>query len=420
MNMLKVKNLVLAILLMMCFSWTLCDGAVLTQQPPDTDGIDTDGDGIADNDNIFMHMTAGDGFVNMADGRLQYMFGFSDANGIADANVLNEKMLEGEFPGPTIVVREGQKLYLTLTNTGMMVRPDLFDPHTIHWHGFPQAASIFDGVPDASISINMMSSLTYFYNVLEPGTYMWHCHVEATEHMQMGMLCQLYVEPKQNLWHIDNPGDPLPGPGSFPHEAGFKYAYNDGDGSTFYDVDKPIQLASFDPDFHDASLTVQPLPFALMDDKYPMINGRGYPLTVDPNVFTSTANDIGFKAHESQKINALIEAVVGDKILLRLSSLSTTSYHTVRALGIPMQIVGTGSRILRGPEPSPGVAGIDLYHEVSSITLGGGEAYDIILNTTNVTAGTYFLYSTNLDHLSNNTEDYGGMMTEIRLTDPPI
>ena len=85
-----------------------------------------------------------------------------------------------------------------------------------------------------------------------------------------------------------------------------------------------------------------------------------------------------------------------------------------------MQIVGTGSRILRGPEPSPGVAGIDLYHEVSSITLGGGEAYDIILNTTNVTAGTYFLYSTNLDHLSNNTEDYGGMMTEIRLTDPPI
>jgi FtsP/CotA-like multicopper oxidase with cupredoxin domain len=150
-----------------------------------------------------------------------------------------------------------------------------------------------------------------------------------------------------------------------------------------------------------------------MDDKYPMINGRGYPLTVDPNVFSSTANiELGFKSHESQKINALVEAVVGEKILLRLSSLSTTSYHTIRALGLPMQIVGTGSRILRGP------AGDDLYYDVSSVTLGGGEAYDVIIDTTGITAGTYFLYSTNLDHLSNNTEDYGGMMTEIRLTDP--
>jgi FtsP/CotA-like multicopper oxidase with cupredoxin domain len=53
-------------------------------------------------------------------------------------------------------------------------------------------------VPDASISINMGATLTYFYNVVEPGTYMYHCHVEATEHMQMGMLGNLYVRPVQN------------------------------------------------------------------------------------------------------------------------------------------------------------------------------------------------------------------------------
>ena len=28
---------------------------------------------------------------------------------------------------------------------------------------------------------------------------------------------------------------------------------------------------------------------------------------------------------------------------------------------------------------------------------------------------TYFLYSTNLNFLSNDTEDFGGMMTEIRI-----
>ena len=44
----------------------------------------------------------------------------------------------------------------------------------------------------------MGSSLTYYYLNNDPGTYMYHCHVEATEHMQMGMLGSLYVDPIQN------------------------------------------------------------------------------------------------------------------------------------------------------------------------------------------------------------------------------
>jgi hypothetical protein len=48
--------------------------------------------------------------------------------------------------------------------------------------------------------------------------------------------------------------------------------------------------------------------------------------------------------------------------------------------------------------------------------LGGGEARDVILDTLDVAPGTYFMYSTNLDHLNNNAEDFGGMMTEIRIS----
>ena len=40
-------------------SWAGAD--VFTQCPADTDGIDTDGDGIADNDHICIHLAAGDG-----------------------------------------------------------------------------------------------------------------------------------------------------------------------------------------------------------------------------------------------------------------------------------------------------------------------------------------------------------------------
>ena len=374
---------------------------IFSQCPPDLDGMDTDGDGIANNDHVCIHVTSGDGFINMADGRIQYMFGFHDVTGVPDSQVMETGMLAANFPAPTIVVKEGQKLYLGNSNVGMMIRPDLFDPHTIHWHGFPQASAIFDGVPEASISINMGSTFTYYYNVVEPGTYMWHCHVEATEHMQMGMLGNLHVEPIQN-----NLPD-LTDLSGFTHQTGYKYAYNDGDGSTYYDVDVPIQMHSFDPEFHDASLTVQPLPFANMKDTYAMLNGRGYPDTVNPAELLNTADDEGFMPRYSQKVPALVEAAQGDKILLRISNLSVTGFYTLTALGIPMKVVGQGARLLRGPD------GKDLYYDTTAVTLGGGEAKDVILDTSGIDPGTYFLYTTNLNYLSNDTEDFGGMMTEI-------
>jgi len=374
---------------------------VFSQCPPDTDGVDTDGNGIVDDDHVCLHMAAGDGFVNMADGRLMYMFGFHDVTGVPDAEVMATAMLAAEFAAPTITVGEGQKLFLSLTNAGMMVRPDLFDPHTIHWHGFPEASAVFDGVPSASISINMGATVTYFYNVVQPGTYMWHCHVEATEHMQMGMLGNLYVRPKQNnLPH----GTDLNG---FTHRSGYKYVYNDGDGSTYYDVEYPIQIHSFDPAFHDASLYVQPLPFADMKDTYHMLNGRGYPDTVNTSELLNTADELGFEPRYSQKVHSLITASKGQQLLLRISCMSTTDFYTLTVLGIPMKIVGRGARLLRGP------SGKDLYYQTNCVTLGGGEAVEAILDTSQVEPGTYFLYTTNLNCLSNNTEDYGGMMTEI-------
>jgi FtsP/CotA-like multicopper oxidase with cupredoxin domain len=384
---------------------------VVIQCPPDTDGIDTDGDGIVGNDNVCMHLAAGDGFINMADGKLQYIFSFNDITGVPEDMAMMRGMLAATFPAPTIALKEGQKLYLTLTNVGMMVRPDLFDPHTVHYHGFPNAAPVFDGVPDASISINMGSSLTYFYNNVEPGTFIYHCHVEATEHMQMGMLGQLYVTPKQDGTMYEDPD----GSG----RTYTKFAYNDGDGSTGYDVDYPIQITGFDPDFHDASLTVQPLPFALMEDRYPMLNGRGYPDTVNPDELFNTADVAGYDPRApqdrgpSQRLSALITATRGEKILLRISSLSTTSFHTLSVLGIPMKVVGMGARILRGPD------GKNLFYETSSVTLGGGEAMDVILDTLAVEPGTYFLFTTNMNKLSNDAEDYGGMMTEIVISPQP-
>ena len=396
-----------------------------------------------------LHFGAGDGFSTMADGHPQYIFSFNNLTGVKDdpATAQDERIETGimaaNLPAPTITVNEGDKLYLNLSNVGMMMRPDLFDPHSVHWHGFPNAASVFDGEPDASVSINMGFTFTYFYNVVEPGTYMYHCHVEATEHMQMGMLGNLYVLPGQNrrangtalgTWVHENSGDVdeppygnFPGPedtdgngnGQFNEGLHTMYAYNDGDGSTRYTKDRefPIQIGSFDGTFHDEHLLVQPLPFYYMRDNYPLLNGRGYPDTVNPEPLAPAAIE-GVTTKESQKISSLIEASPGDRVLLRISNLNVTRFYTLATLGIPMKIVGYNARLLRGPSPDGGTTpGKNLYYTTNSVTLGGGEALDAILEIPlNATTGTtYFLYTTNLNFLSNNTEDFGGMMTEIRI-----
>jgi len=384
--------------------------------------VDTDGDGIDDNDVVYGHLAAGDGFAVMGDGTELYTFGFSDHTAMVvdmlDPShpsynpamvrpmVMAEGMLKAHCTSPTIVLREGQKFYLDLTNVGMVMRPDLFDPHTVHFHGFPQAAVIFDGEPMGSVSINMMGVYRYFYDIVEPGTYIYHCHVEATEHIEMGMFGNLWVEPKQN--YVDS--------GTFPgHVKGVtKFAYNDGDGSTLYHVEAPLQLGAFDRNFHEQHIAVQPLPFSSLDESYPMINGRGYPDTVDPDPLPAPPSlvDVDPAWPSSQVVSSLVEATVGQKILLRISCVSVSDFHTVTVLGIPARVVAKDAKLLRGPTAK------DLSYETTSVTLGGGETADMILATTGLDDGTYFIYDARLNHLANDQEEFGGMMTEIHLLAP--
>jgi FtsP/CotA-like multicopper oxidase with cupredoxin domain len=376
-------------------------GSIYAQCPGDTNGDAIPDVAVPGHPNVkCMHLAAGDGFVTMADGKPLYTFGFSDVTGLLPSQVVNGNgtrpggLAAANYPAPTIELTEGQEFYLSLTNVGMILRPDLFDPHSVHFHGFPQAAAVFDGVPESSATINMGSTFTYYYNIVEglAGTYMYHCHVEATEHIQMGMVGNLYIDPKQNGTSKIYNG-----------KTYTTFVYNDGDGSTGYDKEYPIQLGSFDGNFHDQHISIQPLPFAAMDDKYPTLNGRGYPATVNTGVIST---DAGFGSLPSQPLNSKVTAKAGDRVLLRLSNLAVTRFYTI-ASTIPMTVVGQSAKQLKGPD------GKLLYYKTNSLTLGGGESYDVILDTTGVAPGIYLLYTTNLNYLSNDKEDFGGMMTEI-------
>jgi FtsP/CotA-like multicopper oxidase with cupredoxin domain len=322
------------------------------------------------------------------------------------------------------------------------MRPDLFEQHTVHFHGYPNASSYFDGVPDASVAIAISGSMTYYYTAPDAGTYFFHCHITPPEHLQMGMVGQLYVRPRQNtlapgaslltaltgnnMSHglstdglhcsdiLCTGATPAPVLGASREAANVLYAYNDGDGSTAYDVEYPMQLMGFDPAFHFVGMTFNPEDFSGMKDKYFMISGRSYPDTVSTDVIKTQASD-GL-ARPSQPISSkiVLTSCTGSscagkthRALLRVSDLNVTEFHTLATNGIPMKVVGWNARLLRD------MAGNNLAYNTNSITLGGGESADVIIDSADVPPGTYFLYTTNLDHLSNDAENVGGMMTEI-------
>lgn len=378
--------------------------AVFVQCPGDTNGdARWTGSEVKPPNTSCKHLTGGDGFVTMADGRQMYIFGFEDVTGTLAADIVLN-LARANFVAPTLELTEGEKFYLTLTNVGMVARPDLFDAHSLHFHGFANQAPIFDGVPEPSITPNMGSSITYFYNLTEPGTYMYHCHFEATEHIEMGMQGQLFVKPRQ-----DGTAKVFKG------KTFTKFVYNDGDGSTGYDKAVALQLTAFDTAAHEADLNIQPIPFNEIKTVYPMINGRGYPDTINPAALPPTRFDpyTAGTSYQSQKITSLVtlnRGTEGTRLLLRLSNLGVADYYTLTAHGLPMKVVGGGARQLRGP------TGKDLYYDTASVTLGGGESVEVMIDTATVPAGTYFLYTTNLNFLSNNEQDNGGMMTEIVIT----
>jgi hypothetical protein len=371
--------------------------------------------------------------------------GHVDARPIMDVGVMN-----GNIPAPLMAIDEDDEFFLTLTNVGMIMRPDLFEQHTVHFHGYPNASSVYDGVPDASVAINIGASFTYYYLAPDAGTYFWHCHITPPEHLQMGMVGQLYVRPRQDrvpstvklsdalraqLQDLRTAckseadilcSNPMPAvdtglSGAATVLAGGTsgYAYNDGDGSTYYDVEYPIQIHGFDPNFHFVGMTFNPEGFADMKDKYFLLNGRSYPDTVIPGPLYTMSTD--GSNHFSQPLPAIINISAGKKALLRISDLDVSEYQTLASLGIPMHVIGYNAKLLRDQ------AGNNLDYYTNSITLGGGESLDVILDacavratdgscTTAVPVGTYYLYTPNLDHLSNDAENFGGLMTEVRIT----
>jgi FtsP/CotA-like multicopper oxidase with cupredoxin domain len=92
----------------------------------------------------------------------------------------------GQFPGPLIRVRQGERLRLRLVN-------ELPDPTTIHWHGIP-VPNPMDGVSGLTQEpAPPGGSFLYDFVADTPGTYLYHSHHGLQ--MDRGLVGPLIVDP---------------------------------------------------------------------------------------------------------------------------------------------------------------------------------------------------------------------------------
>jgi FtsP/CotA-like multicopper oxidase with cupredoxin domain len=358
---------------------------------------------------VHMHLAATDGHIllpgrgspSVLDGNGDpvgnplYVFGFVRVPVGATPDQLDVYKGNVQLPAPIIGVDEGDNVYLTLTNIGLVVRPDLDDSHTVHWHGFPNQNAIFDGVPEVSIAVPVGRDFPYFYRVRRVGSFMYHCHFEDVEHVQMGMQGSIFVRPSQN-------GTSL---------GGYtKFAYNDGDGSTGYQREFTVHLDEKWTTPHDNLESIQETVWPEYKANYWTINGRSYPDTLLPN------NDPSLP---SQPLSARIQVNAGDRVLLRFSNLGYEQ-QAMQLPGIRMKVVGEDAALLRN-------GGVDLSYRSNTIYIGPGEARDVLFTAPAYNGlaptetdedgrahNTYRLQNRNLSRLTNGGRTgLGGQVTEV-------
>jgi FtsP/CotA-like multicopper oxidase with cupredoxin domain len=363
-----------------------------------------------------MHLVGTDGWVSMPAGSPAdppfypdslappntdtYVFGFRNVSDTPTHTWTADEVAavrgHAQISAPVLEFDEEDEIYLTLTNLGLSVRPDLDDGHTLHWHGFVNAIPLFDGVPELSLAVPIGRDFTYYYKPRDAGTYMYHCHFEDVEHVQMGMTGMVYVRPKQNNVTI----------GAYPAGTA-KYAYNDGDGSTRYDREFSFMLTELWSAAHYRDAHIQVSDWTDYDASFWLMNGRGYPDTLAPNsdpLVPPSAVRLQY-----QPITSLVRCKPGERVLLRMANLGFQN-HAMTVDNLDLTIIAKDASLLRGR------SGENNAIVTNTVEIGPGESRDVMF-TAPGQLGEYLLYDRTYAYASNGGgAGYGGMATKIVVT----
>ena len=316
------------------------------------------------------------------------------------------------IPSPMIWGEVGDHIYITLINIGMKHLPDLKDFHTVHMHG-AHVATQLDGFPESSFGVPMWErkegqplepppNATYFFQPEDPGTLMYHCHVEASEHVQMGMYGALVIYPsidslakngitkccRCGRWKLNGKEQH-----HIPKTATNRnFAYNNI--HSYFDKEYVMLLSDIDSAWHESvSIPNNPNPFNAVNFKpdFWLINGRAFPDTLLPHPLS-----VGSDPNLTQiNYESYVHVKTNEKFLLRMINMG---YQVVpwHIHGWHFMVVGKDSHL--SPFLVLGEDCKHINHKLTEMgftnTIGSGETYDLMI-TADDKRGLYRNYIVN-------------------------
>jgi FtsP/CotA-like multicopper oxidase with cupredoxin domain len=194
---------------------------------------------------------------------------------ILDGTTVTAFTYNGTVPGPMIRITEGDQVRIVVKN-------ELPDPTTIHWHGV-EVPNAMDGVPGVTQDpIEPGETFTYEFTAKPAGTFMYHSHFEGDVQVSAGLYAPFIIDPKQPE---ENPPD----------------------------VDKILMMS--ESLLRDGQ-TFAPMPMTGMEPNFFTINGKAFPATEE------------------------ITVKRGERVRLRLIGIGQF-IHPMHLHGLPFKIVAT-------------------------------------------------------------------------------
>jgi len=107
---------------------------------------------------------------------------------LAPGKIIKAMAYNGHVPGPTLRLREGERVRISLKN-------ELAEPTTIHWHGVDVPNSM-DGVPGITQKpVQPGETFVYEFEARPAGTRWYHTHFQEHKQMDLGLVAPLIIDP---------------------------------------------------------------------------------------------------------------------------------------------------------------------------------------------------------------------------------
>jgi len=271
----------------------------------------------------------------------------SDGNSIRTFGFAENLNDNPAVPGPTIEVNEGDSVVIDFWNVSQGA------PHTIHLHGL-DVDQQNDGVPHLSFEVHHMEHGYYRFKAPHAGTYLYHCHVVSSIHVQAGMYGLLVVRPPDGSNHTWDGGYEI-------HSEAWLF---------MSEIDTMWHQDSVLLHEYDTSMTHHMVPIPVYDPQHFLVNGLGDQQLIGEVSVTGLANS---------------------NIYVRLANIGFCGNRVIFPPGLNARIIDSDGRPLPQEESS------------DTVYLYPGERYGVLCQPT-----TEFQEVVTVQYLSMNTLQVAG------------